>query len=113
MGVIIVAYYIAMCITCSASIFRDATWQLVLLAVMLVISNILGAVASFLYFVSAKNIKALPVLIVIASLWGIVRLVVANYEMIRFASQYLSLDTSLNLLLKICIYLSILYQTYV
>lgn len=113
MGIVIVAYFIAMCITGSDNISRGATWQLISLAVMLIIPNMLGAVASFLYFISAKNNKALPILISIASTWGIVRIILANYEMIRYAGQYVSMNTTLGLLLKICIYILILYQTYV
>lgn len=113
MGIVIAAYFIAMCITGSDNISRGATWQLISLAVMLIIPNMVGAVASFLYFVSAKNNKALPILISIASIWGIVRIILANYEMIRYAGQYVSMNTTLGLLLKICIYILILYQTYV
>lgn len=113
MGIVIAAYFIAMCITGSDNISRGATWQLISLAVMLIIPNMLGAVASFLYFISAKNNKALPILISIASIWGIVRIILANYEMIRYAGQYVSMNTALGLLLKICIYILILYQTYV
>lgn len=113
MGIVIAAYFIAMCITGSDNISRGATWQLISLAVMLIIPNMLGAVASFLYFISAKNNKALPILISIASIWGIVRIILANYEMIRYAGQYVSMNTTLRLLLKICIYILILYQTYV
>ena len=113
MGIVIVAYFIAMCITGSDNISRGATWQLISLAVMLIIPNMLGAVASFLYFISAKNNKALPILISIASIWGRVRIILANYEMIRYAGQYMSMNTTLGLLLKICIYILILYQTYV
>lgn len=113
MGIVIAAYFIAMCITGSDNISRGATWQLISLAVMLIIPNMLGAVASFLYFISAKNNKALPILISIASIWGIVRIILANYEMIRYAGQYVSMNTTLGLLLKICIYILILYQTYV
>ena len=113
MGIVIVAYFIAMCITGSDNISRGATWQLISLAVMLIIPNMLGAIASFLYFVSAKNNKSLPILIPIACIWGIVRIILANYEMIRYAGQYVSMNTTLGLLLKICIYILILYQTYV
>lgn len=113
MGIVISAYFIAMCITGSDNISRGATWQLISLAVMLIIPNMLGAIASFLYFVSAKNNKSLPILIPIACIWGIVRIILANYEMIRYAGQYVSMNTTLGLLLKICIYILILYQTYV
>lgn len=64
-------------------------------------------------FSNTGSVYGLPILISIASIWGIVRIILANYEMIRYAGQYVSMNTTLGLLLKICIYILILYQTYV
>lgn len=80
MGIVISAYFIAMCITGSDNVSRGATWQLISLAVMLIIPNMLGAIASFLYFVSAKNNKSLPILISIA----------CCHDMLRLYTRYLS-----------------------
>ena len=41
------------------------------------------------------------------------RIAITTYEMIRYAGQFVSMNTTLGLLLKICIYILILYQTYV
>lgn len=113
MGIVIAVFFIAMCITGSDRVLRGASWQLISLVVILIVPDVLGAAASFLYFIRAKNNKALPVLIAAASLWGIIRIAIREYEMIRYASQYVSMDTTLEALLKICIYILILYQTYV
>lgn len=113
MGIVIAVFFIAMCITGSDRALRGVSWQLISLAVILIVPDVLGAVASFLYFIRVKNNKALPVLIAAASLWGIIRIAIREYEMIRYAGQYVSMDTTLGALLKICIYILILYQTYV
>ncbi len=113
MGIVIVAYFISMCITDSYNISRGATWQMISFVIMLIIPSMLGAVALFLYFVSGKNNKVLPLLVSIASICGIVRIVITNYEMICYVGQFVSMNTALGLLLKISIYGLILYQTYV
>lgn len=87
MGIVIVAYFISMCITDSYNISRGATWQMISFVIMLIIPSMLGAVASFLYFVSGKNNKVLPLLVSIASICGIVRIVITNYEMICAIEQ--------------------------
>lgn len=115
MGFVITVYFIAMCITHSNIIIRVQTWELAMLTVilLLIVPNMLGAATSFLYFVRGKNKKVFPTLIAIASLWEIVRLVATNYVTILTIGQNISMNISLNLLLQICIYLLILYQTYV
>ena len=112
MGIVIVAYFISMFITDFDNISRGATWQMILFVIMLIIPSILGTVASFLYFVSGKNNKVLLLLVSIASICGIVRILITNYEMLCYAGQFASMNMALGLLLKISIYVLILYQTY-
>jgi len=113
MGVVITAYFVTMCFYGADNISRGTTWQFISLAVMLILPNVIGAAASFLYFVSAKNNKCLPVLIWLASIWGIVRIALSSYEIIHYAGQFVSMNTALQALLKISIYTLILYQSYV
>lgn len=89
MGVVIVAYFGAMCITGSENIIRYATWQLVCVGIALIIPSIIGAIASFCYFIRCKNDKIWSRLISVAAIWGIIRIVINNYQMIRYAEQYL------------------------
>lgn len=112
MGIVTAVYFVSMCITDADNISRGVTWQMILFAIILIISSMLGAVASFLYFISGKNNKVLPLLVSIASICGIVRIVITTYEMIRYTGQFVSMNTVLGLL-KISIYCLILYQTYV
>lgn len=57
MGVVIVAYFGAMCITGSENIARYTTWQMVIIGVVLIVPNLLGAIASFFYFIRYNNSK--------------------------------------------------------
>ena len=43
---------------------------------------------------------------------GIIRIVINNYQMIRYAEQYLSMNTTVRLVLQMAIYGLILYQTF-
>lgn len=112
MGVVIVAYFGAMCITGSENIIRYATWQLVCVGIALIIPSIIGAIASFCYFIRCKNDKIWSRLISVAAIWGIIRIVINNYQMIRYAEQYLSMNTTVRLVLQMAIYGLILYQTF-
>lgn len=112
MGGVIVAYFGAMCITGSENSIRYATWQLVCVGIALIIPSIIGAIASFCYFIRCKNDKIWSRLISVAAIWGIIRIVINNYQMIRYAEQYLSMNTTVRLVLQMAIYGLILYQTF-
>lgn len=112
MGAVIVAYFGAMCITSSNNVARYTIWQLVSVGIVLMLPNIIGAIASFFYFIRCKNNKVWSCLISVASIWGIVRVIIYNYQMIRYAGQYLSMKTTLELALEMAIYGLILYQTF-
>ena len=113
MGMVITAYFVTMCFSNTYNILRGTTWQFLSIAVMLMLPNIIGAVASFLYFVNAKNNKYLLVLIWIASIWGILQIALRSYGIIHYAGQFVSMNTALQALLKISIYTLILYQSYI
>lgn len=112
MGAVVVAYFGAMCITSSNNVAQYTTWQLVSVGIVLMIPNIIGAIASFFYFIRCKNDKVWSCLISVAAIWGIVRVIIRNYQMIRYAGQYLSMNTTLRLVLEMAIYGLILYQTF-
>lgn len=118
MGIVIMFYFATICMIRAGIVFSEPVGEIDLRYIMMftvavVIPNILGAVASGLYFISAKNNSALSVLIVAASLWGMFQIILSNYQLIRFAGQYASMSTTLEMLLKLCIYALIIYQTYV
>lgn len=111
MGTVIIAYFASMCITGSDNISRGATWQLISMAVILIIPSVLGAISSFMFFIYGKKGKAYPLLISIAAICGIVRLIVTNCHMMIYAGSSVSMNTTLNILLRMFIYALIIYQT--
>ena len=103
--------------TGALSSFLDNTptylvWQLVCVGIALIIPSIIGAIASFCYFIRCENDKIWSRLISVAAIWGIIRIVINNYQMIRYAEQYLSMNTTVRLVLQMAIYGLILYQTF-
>ena len=114
MGAVIVAYFGATCITCSENLSRfgaDLMIQMVVLAITMILPSIIGAIATFMFFLRNNNKRLWTNLIFIISAWGIVRIIISNVQLIRYGGQYLSMNTTLNLLLKIAIYSLIIYQT--
>ena len=112
MGIVIVAFFVAMCITGTENLSRSATWQMVLIGAMFMIPSIIGAVASFLYFIRGNCNKACTCLIYLAAVLGMFRLLYSNYNLFVYASQYISMNHTMNLVLKIAIYVLIVYQTH-
>lgn len=113
MGAVITTYFITMCISGLNAIPVGDGWQMVPSAVILVIPNLIGAIASIVYYIKGKNKKVFPILVGVASVFGIVRIIATIIGMNLFAGQYVSLYIILEWLLKMSIYVLILYQTYV
>lgn len=103
MGIVIAAFFSSMCITGSTNIPQDATWQMLILVIILIIPSVVGAVTSILFFICGRNHKRLPVLVYLSSIFGIVR--------ILLSIQPVSMNTTIGMLLKISIYGLIIYQT--
>ncbi|RKM61621.1 XRE family transcriptional regulator [Butyrivibrio sp. XB500-5] len=112
MGAVLVAFFAAICITGSENLGRFEMWQMMISGILfIIVPGILGAVASYYFFVRGDNRKIWIRLIDIVSVWGIFRIIFSNFQMIRFSSQYLSMNTTVRIVLTIGIYALILYQT--
>ena len=113
MGVVIIAYFGAMCITASTNLSGYAAWQQLMAGAALILFSLLGAVSSFLFFIRGNNSKICLEIIYTASILGIFHIIYSNYRMVQSAGQYLSMNASINQILKISIYILILYQTHI
>lgn len=115
-GAVIAVYFISVCLTNSRYIANsNLGWNVTVMITDLIriLPSILGAVASYQYFCKAKcNFRWYP-LLVIVSAWGAVLILLNTYSVVKYAGQFVSMNTALNLLLKICIYLLIIYQAYI
>jgi transcriptional regulator with XRE-family HTH domain len=82
-------------------------------AFLLTLPYLIGAVAAWLYFCKPTSKKIWLYVVYFASCWGIAFSFYSVYEMVRFATENMTMQTTLNLFLKICIYASIVYQAYI
>lgn len=108
MGAVIVAFFAATCITGTGNMVINSNVQIVL-----IIPNIVGAVATFAYFVSGKKSKKYSIMIYLVTIWGMFRIIYSNYNLIVHANQYLSMNSTVRLVLEIAIHCLVIYQTYV
>lgn len=113
MGAVIVAFFAATCITGTGNMVINSNVQIVLWWIVLIIPNIVGAVATFAYFVSGKKSKIYSIIIYLAAIWGMFRIIYSNYNLIVYANQYLSMNNTVRLVLGIAIHCLVIYQTYV
>ena len=111
MGAVIVAFFAATCIT--GNMVINSNVQIVLWWIVLIIPNIVGAVATFAYFVSGKKSMIYSIIIYLAAIWGMFRIIYSNYNLIVHANQYLSMNSTVRLVLGIAIHCLVIYQTYV
>ena len=111
MGAVIVAFFAATCIT--GNMVINSNVQIVLWWIVLIIPNIVGAVAAFAYFVSGKKSKIYSIIIYLVTIWGMFRIIYSNYNLIVHANQYLSMNSTVRLVLEIAIHCLVIYQTYV
>ena len=113
MGAVITAFFAATCITGTGNMVIYSNVQIVLWWIVLIIPNIVGAVATFAYFVLGKKSKIYSIIIYLVAIWGMFRIIYSNYNLIVHANQYLSMNSTVRLVLEIAIHCLVIYQTYV
>lgn len=113
MGVVIVAFFGAMCITTTGNYSKFSAGQVAAAGITMIVPCVLGAIASFFFYIRNDKNRILPGLIYGVSIWGIILIIISNTQMFRSGGQFLSMNATINLVLKIAIYGLVLYQTYV
>ena len=79
MGAVITAFFAATCITGTGNMVIYSNVQIVLWWIVLIIPNIVGAVATFAYFVLGKKSKIYSIIIYLVAIWGMFRIIYSNY----------------------------------
>ena len=112
-GISIAIYFVSLCLTNSYRMtYPGLGWKNIVVDLLLIIPCLLGAVASYQFFYKAKTESVWYGSLMVVSGWNILLTIWNTYSNIRFVAESVSMNTSLNLLLKICIYLLIIYQTF-
>ena len=111
-GVVMLLFFVSVCLADSNHVFGSTGWQIAFMALLLIVPSVAGAIASYLYFCKVKYEKLCAAVIVIVSGWGIIRMTINTCVIVRHTSQFVSMNTAVGLLLKLCIYLLFIYQVY-
>ncbi len=111
-GVSIAVYFFSLCLTNSFRITVPGLGRkTIVMDLLLIVPYLAGAIAAFQYFYKAKMASFLYWTLIAVSGWEILRIFWTVYANIRWAAEFVSMNTALNFLLKICISLLIIYQT--
>lgn len=113
-GMIITIYFASLCLTNSWRISYIGSWgrKYIIADLIFIVPGLLGAAAAYQYFCKVKMAPVWYRSIIVVSGWEILLIIMNTYSIISSDSQFVSMNAALNLLLKICIYFLIIYQTY-
>lgn len=112
-GISIAIYFFSLCLTDSYRMtYLGLGWKSFFVDLLLIVPCLLGAITAYQYFYKAKMESVWYWSLMVVSGWRILLIIWNTYSNIRSAAKFISMNTTLNLLLKICIYLLIIYQTY-
>jgi transcriptional regulator with XRE-family HTH domain len=102
-GVIAILYFISICLADFNHVVRSSEWLMTVMALLLVVPSVIGAIASYLFFCKEKYTKCSGIAIVTVCAWGIARMLISTFTMIKYAGQFVSMNTALGVVLKSCI----------
>lgn len=113
-GIVLVGYFASLCLTESYRISSTNCdrWQFVVLWFIMTLPNVLGVIATYQYFINNNLKKKWIIVIYAVDIWAMIRLIAGNCMIIAKGHEFVSANTTIQLLLKLCIYLLIIYQTH-
>lgn len=111
-GIIVSVFFVSVCMIDLCQMLRSVALERIFSISLIAVPSLLGVIASYTYFCKAKTAKIWTILISAASLWGITRAIMVAYTQIKFAYQFVTMDTVLRTILNICIYILFIYQVY-
>ena len=110
-GISMALYFVSLCLTNSYRMtYSGFEWKNMIAALLLMAPCLLGAAAAYQYFYAAETKSVWYWSLIAVSGWEIFRVIWNTYSNIRWAAGFVSMNTALNLLLKIGIYFLIIYQ---
>ena len=111
-GVVIIAYFVATCFT-NFELMTNVGGQLRSFMLMrLIIPYILGAIATYLYFMKNNNHIVFKIGIYALSIYEIITIIYTNYLYITSVPKDVMMTRTVSMVLSIAIYVLIIYQTY-
>lgn len=111
-GIITAVFFVANCLPEMNFIFSEVERFKILLMIFMIAVNFFGGIFSYFYFCKRRFLKLGFVVIFCASLFEIFRAGLGFVNIILKASEYFSMNHTLNFFLEICICLLFIYQTF-
>ena len=111
-GVVIVAYFIATCFTNFEMITLVRGQLRSVMLIRLIIPYILGAIATYLYFMKNKNHVIFKIGIYALSVVEILTIIYTNYIYITSIANDSMMTKTVSMVLSVAVYGLIIYQTY-
>lgn len=110
-GMVVMLYFASSCLADSNQAFGSAGYQMLFIVLLLILPSVAGTMASYLYFCKANYERVCETIITISSIIGIIRMIcyAEQFDLMKFGSM----NTTLRIVFKLCIYLLIIYQVYV
>lgn len=110
-GMIAILYFLSVSLVDSSHLTGNAKGSIPFTLFLITVSMI-GAIASYFFFGRKEYSKYCGIIIVLVSVWGILRTIFSTFIIIRYSGQFMSLKTTLDIVLELCIYLLFIYQVY-
>ena len=122
MGVVIVGYFVAMCVSAfivfpltpmglHGLFLRGVGWQTIGALMIMLLPNVLGAVAASCYFLWGKKQTVWPVLIIAASVFEVFVEILSKITLLSRFSEFFTMNHSLSMILNIAVYGLFIFQT--
>ena len=111
-GVVIVAYFVAMCMTSMEMMTEGDRYFHLMITSRLMIPYTLGAVSSYLYFIRNKNSIVYRIFIYAISITEIFVILYSTYTYIKVIPNEILMTNTISMILNVAIYGLIIYQTY-
>ena len=112
MGIVISLYFLSIILIRSDLLVSQITRRLLLWNIVFMIPALLGAIAAILFFVKKSQKKVYPIVVVAATGFEMIRVIISVYQLLTYADQFYSLNTTFDMFLKICVDILIVYQVY-
>ena len=115
-GGILSVYFLTLCLTNAQHITAGigyTGWRSIVMEIVVTFPALLGAIAAYRFFCCKKRQRFWHICIDVVSIWGILNIIYTTWSISRYSSEFASMNTTVNMLLKICVYILILYQVHV
>lgn len=112
-GAVIMTFYFSSCIREMSVLMSEVHPENMSLVLVMIVVSAIGLISGYAFFWRKQNTGIWSVAIAIVSILGIIRSIWSLETTIVYASEYISAETAINVVLNICIYILFIYQMHI